>query len=133
MPHEWKVRSMDERDSRAAVAAAERAKVTTAVWLGRVIREALERERTVLTGEVLEPEDAAVDPGPSPVADPRVTLEALITIGTSPELPKWLRQGAARHIGTTIQVDRPVRGPRKALQAPEPEDMQKAVDALLER
>lgn len=117
MAHEWKVRSMDERDSRAAVAAADRAKVTTAVWLSRAIRAAIGRERESLDGEVLGPEEA-VDPGPSPVANPEVRLADLITIGATPGLPKWLRQGAAFHIGTTIHVDRPVRAPRKALQGP---------------
>ena len=58
MAHEWKIRSMDEADSKAAVAAAERAKVTTAVWVGAAIREKIGRERDEVTGEVTAPDSA---------------------------------------------------------------------------
>jgi hypothetical protein len=58
MAQEWKIRSMDEGDSRSAVAAAERSKVTTAVWVGAAIREKIAREREGVTGEVIQPESA---------------------------------------------------------------------------
>jgi hypothetical protein len=123
MAHEWKIRSMSETISRAAVAAAERAKVTTAVWVGQAIQEKLAREHEVLTGgEVLGPGvglgEGEASPA-SPVARPEVTLEGLIAIAATMTLPQWLRSGAARHIATTIHVGWPTRPPRKALQPPE--------------
>lgn len=54
MAHEWKVRSMDEADSEAAVEAAGKLKITTAVWLGRAIREKLARDREPIIGQVVE-------------------------------------------------------------------------------
>jgi hypothetical protein len=50
----WVVRNVDEADRHAAVAAAERADMTTAEWLGLAIREKLAREHTPLgEGEIV--------------------------------------------------------------------------------
>jgi hypothetical protein len=135
MAHEWKVRSMDEVASRAAVAAAMRAGVNTAEWLAEAInaRLAHERDSDGLTGEVLPPGAEVEVETASPVTRPDVELDELIRIAATPTLPQWLRSGAAKHIATTIHVSWPSRGPRKALQAPEAEDVGKAVDELLGR
>jgi hypothetical protein len=63
MSHEWKVRSMDEADSRAAVQAAEKMKVTTAVWLGAAIREKLARDREPIQGVVMTTTPEPLQPG----------------------------------------------------------------------
>ena len=121
--HEWKVRSMKTSDSSAAVKAAERAKVTTAVWLGRAIQQAIAREQEpALEGDLELPKwrdrDGSQAVAASPVSNPQVTLDQLVTIAALNVTPKWLRTGALRHIATTIQVDVPVGRPRKALEAP---------------
>ena len=94
MAHEWKIRSMDEADSRAAVAAAERAKTTAAVWVGQAIRERLAKEREPINGEVL----GGVEGLPA---------EALIAVGATEALPRWLRTGAARLLAARMGIPVP--------------------------
>jgi hypothetical protein len=72
MQKTWEVRSMDTADTDEAVAAARRAKQTTAEWLTDAIREKIARER-VEVGEVLPPSAMA------PIADqPAVSALELI-------------------------------------------------------
>jgi hypothetical protein len=57
MQKTWEVRSMDTADTDEAVAAARRAKQTTAEWLTDAIREKIARER-IEVGEVIPPNGA---------------------------------------------------------------------------
>jgi hypothetical protein len=63
----WVIRNVEEADRETAVAAAKRAGMTTAEWLGLAIREKLARERTLgeLEGEVIDLFDAS-----EPARDP---------------------------------------------------------------
>jgi hypothetical protein len=67
----WVVRNVDEADRHAAVAAAERADMTTAEWLGLAIREKLAREHTPLGEGEIVTDDEADDHAP---ADRRLVL-----------------------------------------------------------
>lgn len=118
MPHEWKVRSMDETVSRAAVAAAERAHMTTAVWLGQAIQEKVAREREVIEGTVMPPEDA--NPAPPPGSDERPITP--MDVLYAPRAPQWLVRGASRRVAAHLGIDPPVsRKPStRRLAAPEP-------------
>jgi hypothetical protein len=59
MEKTWEVRSMDKADTDEAVAAARRAKQTTAEWLTDAIREKIARERAPI-GDVLPPAAAPI-------------------------------------------------------------------------
>jgi hypothetical protein len=119
MAQEWKIRSMDESDSRSAVAAAERAKVTTAVWVGAAIREKIAREREGMAGEVIEPESAPAN-GVGPT-DRRLLIDILAT----GQAPQWLRSNVARQLGALIGAVPPAPPPRprqRAIAAPREDD-----------
>ena len=95
MPQEWKIRSMNEADSREAVRAAERHNTTTAVWLGQAIRQAVATER----GNGVDTHDISGPHGPLDV-DRLIALAAL-------DLPQWLRSRIHRMLGEVIGVEPP--------------------------
>lgn len=77
MQKTWEVRSMDTADTDEAVAAARRAKQTTAEWLTDAIREKIGRERAPI-GDLLAPSElpAVVDSSPVSPLDLIHNLEA---------------------------------------------------------
>lgn len=105
MPHEWKIRSMDEADSSAAVEAAQRAKVTTAVWVGRAIREAVMREREPITGEPLEPEPRARTQQDVQIADRVVSLvDAACHLAATRGVPQTVRKTANQTVEQSLRA-----------------------------
>lgn len=106
MAHEWKIRSMDEADSKAAVQAAANLNLNTAVWLGQAIRAyvATGRGNGVPAHDVMGP--VKVD------QDRLIALAAL-------DLPQWLRRRVHRLLGETLGVE-PPRPPKRLPRLSEP-------------
>ena len=110
MAHEWKIRNMDEADSREAVKAAERQNTTTAVWLGQAIRAhvATERGNGVPSHDVFGPQQP-------------LTPEMITQAGP---MPQWLRRRVHRLLGETLGVEPPKPPKRRTetarLAAPQP-------------